>query len=265
MIDQSRDYVSSINDITIAAWIITHSHGDHYGALIGKTDAFKQFKCERLIVNFMSDEVRQNAMVSRPQYWGEGNDGGGWPLVIEAGKSLGAEIVIAHVGQRFYFADTVFEVLYTVESFAPAVVNALNTTSLVIMATTTDPETKKSTKTMITGDAKGPVFGICNKMYGDYMKCDIVQVAHHGGSTALVPKNTARAYSFMKPSTVLWPIGGNAFPSYMEKEQNLTLYGELNPNWKETHVAGWNGSYVTVPLPYTYGVDTVTVHTTKEA
>ncbi len=263
LIKQSRDYVKSITEITIAAWIITHSHGDHYGSFAGKTETFKPFKVERLICNFMSENERAASISKYPDNWST-TEGGGSPNVIAAAEELGAEVIIAHVGQRFYFADTVFEVLYTLESYAPSAVNALNTTSLVILATTTDPDTGKSTKTMITGDATGPAFAICNAMYGKYMKCDIVQVAHHGYSTWGQSASTASAYTFMAPTTVLWPQGLNAYPSYKDLSYNVTLHNSSNPNWKETYVAGWSGSITTVPLPYTYGVDTVVQELTKQ-
>jgi hypothetical protein len=263
LLEQSRDYAKKVSDIKIAAWIITHAHSDHYGSLVGKTSTFKGIKVERLIANFMSEEERSLSVSKYPDNWTV-NEGSSGIKVIAAAEVLGAKVIKAHVGQEFYFADTSLEVLYTTESYAPSAVNALNTTSLIILATTTDPDTGKSTKTMITGDATGPAFAICNAMYGKYMKCDIVQVAHHGYSTWGQSQSTASAYTFMAPTTVLWPQGLNAYPSYKNLSYNVTLHNSSNPNWKETYVAGWSGSTTTVPLPYTYGVDTVVQNLTKQ-
>ena len=119
--------------------------------------------------------------------------------------------------------------------------------------TFTDPKTGKQTVYMSTGDATGPAFKFCNLAYGDYLKADIVQVAHHGYTTWGTTEGTIAAYTRMAPATLLWPQGSGAYPSYRTKNYNVVLYNETNPNWKETYVAGEEGRLVIVPLPYTVG------------
>ena len=64
MKEQSKEYAKSLSDITIAAWIVTHAHGDHYGALLNYYNNFRTMKVERILVNFLSETERQKAINS---------------------------------------------------------------------------------------------------------------------------------------------------------------------------------------------------------
>ncbi|MCQ2353909.1 MAG: MBL fold metallo-hydrolase [Clostridia bacterium] len=262
MKEQSADYVAKTGGIRVAAWLITHAHSDHSGMIGGKYSEISKAKItvERFIVNFMSDTERQKAI---NYYMNKGADnwsateGSAWSNVVAAADSLGADLCTAHVGHVYYFANAKLEVLYTIESYAPALTNAFNTTSVIIKMTFKDEKTGAETVYMHTGDATGAALSICNRMYGTYLKSDIVQVAHHGYTTWGNDSGTSNAYMKMKPATLLWPQGIKAYPKYREKSYNKVLWNESNPNYKETYIAGWEGSITTLPLPYTVGVGVV--------
>ena len=267
MKEQSRDYADKTGGIKVAAWMITHAHGDHSG-MIGKH--YSKFpangiKIERFIVNFMSDSEREKAISSSSfgSNWSAG-EGGAYTNVYNAASAVGADLIIAHVGQVFYFADVQMEILYTIESYGPTVTNAFNTTSVIIKMTFTDPVSKKQTVYMSTGDATGAGFRTIEKMFGDYLKADIVQVAHHGATTWGNSDGTIAAYTRMKPATLLWPIGASGFSGYSTKNYNVPLYDARNPNWKETYIAGDEGHVITLPLPYTVGSANVAPDQTKK-
>ena len=251
MREQSKEYASKMSDITVAAWIITHSHGDHNGLLNGKYDSFRGITVERILVNYMANSERLKA-INSSEYGGNwsSNEGGGYATTYTAAKVLGASLRKVHVGQVYYFADMKLEVLYTLESYAPKTCNAMNTTSLIMKMTIGD------TVYMSTGDATGPAFDICNKMYGDYMQCDIIQVAHHGYTTWGNDTATAKAYGYINASTVLWPQGLTAYPNYKDKSYNAALFKVSN--YKEVYVAGSEGDSVIVPLPLVTGNAIVT-------
>ena len=253
--EQAKEYATG-KDIKIAAWFISHSHGDHNGTLNGQNSVFKKFTVERVIANFMTDAERERSMTSSYSgNWSSG-EGGGDDGTRNAAAALGADFVVCHVGQRFHFADTVFEVLYTVESYGPTVVNALNTSTILVRAITTDDK-GNSTSTMVMGDCTGPAMAICNKMYGTDMRSQIVQVAHHGYTTWGNDSAMATAYRYMSPEIVLWPQGNNAFPNYKEKSYNKVLWDGTNKNFQELYVAGMAGSLYTVPLPYSGSTDSI--------
>ncbi len=254
--EQAKEYATG-KDITIAAWFISHSHGDHNGCLNSQNSAFKQFTVERVIANFMTDAERERSMASSYSgNWSNG-EGGGDDGTRNAAAALGADFIPCHVGQRFFFADTVFEILYTVESYGPTVVNALNTSTILVRAITTDAK-GNSSSTMVMGDCTGPAMAICNKMYGTDMRSQIVQVAHHGYTTWGNDSAMATAYRYMAPEIVLWPQGEAAFPNYKEKSYNKVLWDGTNKNFQELYVAGWSGNQFIVPLPYNGETSSIT-------
>ncbi|MBO5970835.1 MAG: hypothetical protein J6S14_20360 [Clostridia bacterium] len=247
--EQAKGYASG-KDIRIAAWFISHAHGDHMGMLKKEATTFgKKFTVERVIANLMSDrEIEKSLSSSHGKNFG-GGEAKVTNQVRTAASDLGADLIQCHTGQKFYFADTVFEILYTVETFAPATTNALNTSSILVRSTTTDAN-GKSTSVMVMGDVTGPAMDICNKMYGNDLRCEIVQVAHHGYQTWGNDKAIAESYKLMSPEIVIWPMGLNAFASHQHKAYSKVLWDGTNKNFQQLYVAGWNGTQHTVPLPY---------------
>ena len=247
--EQSADYVTSTKDITIAAWIITHAHGDHDGMIYGQYNNFRGITVERFLVNFLSETEMTKADNSSTVggNWGSG-EGFEYQKVLTAAAALGATVHQVHVGQVFYFADLELEVLYTIESFGPNVCNALNTTSVVMRMEFGGDD---GTVYLSTGDATGNGMEICAKMYGDYMQSDIVQVCHHGYTTWGNDSGMIKAYKLINAPTVLWPQGQKAYPNYKSLSYNSVLF-EVS-NYKEVYVAGSEGDTITIPIPYTVG------------
>ena len=85
----------------------------------------------------------------------------------------GVPAIRLHTGQVLDFGGATVEVLYTVEDIMPESLPNVNDSSLVIRLRTAD------TSFMILADTcyrSGPIL---DDMWGDYLKSDIVQVAHH--------------------------------------------------------------------------------------
>lgn len=254
--EQSKDYLKSGEKITIAAWIITHAHGDHSGMIGKQYGKFTGMKVERFLVNFISDTERTKAMNSS-QYsgnWSNG-EGGGWTQVITAANALKADVQYVHVGQVLYYADVKIDVLYTIESFAPKLCNAFNTTSITMKMTFDAGDTF-----LMTGDTTGNGMQIAAKMFPNYIKCDMLQVCHHGYTTWGNDSGMIFAYKTISPPVVLWPQGTTAYPKYKTKSYNVVLFspelGGQNKNFKEIYVAGSEGDQTIVPIPYTIGTAT---------
>ncbi len=244
--DQSKAYTTTP---TVAAWIITHAHGDHQG-MIGnssKANSIKNagIKIESFMVNFMSDAERTKSISAYSGNWSS-TEGSGYTNVWTTAQKFDSTVYKIHVGQKYYVADLEMEILYTLESYAPKITNALNTTSTIIKMTF-----DCGTTYLCTGDATGWGMDIAEKMFGDFMKCDIVQVCHHGYTTWGNDTAMARAYRTVNATLVLWPQGMNAFPKYTSKTYNAALFSTTN--YKECYVAGSMGELTIVKLPYVYG------------
>ena len=170
--------------IRIAAWIITHSHGDHYGApssflsTYGKNNTWKM---DYLIGNYPSPSAVQHVTDSDITYMSS----------VQALRQQKAFTFLkVHAGQKYYFANAEIEVLTTYEDLAPARIKNQNDTCTVtrwtLQATENGIKDGNATNvgepyTMVwTGDANSQQSRHMCAMYGDYMKSDMVQVAHHG-------------------------------------------------------------------------------------
>ncbi len=248
--EQSKDYAKTDKDITIAAWIISHPHTDHFGTLMNEYTQFTKFNFERIMCNFWPEAAFETAKKTTSSFaTGQYRN---YNETVTVAKKMGVDYVVPHVGQVWWFGDTAFEILYTLDSYLPTVANAFNTSSIVFRSITKDASGKE-TKVIITGDATGHAFNICNAMYKNELKCDIMQVAHHGGGTGGSNSGTQSAYSLMKPSVILWPIGQNHYSTVAANTYNHVLLEGKNPNFAELYVAGWQGNTVTLPLPYTLG------------
>ena len=151
----------------IAAWILTHSHADHYGAFQAFTEKFaKQVTVENFVLNTGTAECYT----------------GGHDTTLETVGAYantyygGAKVLVPHIGQSLYFCDVEIETLYTHEMFH---FNGLdltneNSASLVTRVLMDDMSL------LITADAAVDTNRQLVKMFGDYLKSDFVQVAHHG-------------------------------------------------------------------------------------
>ena len=244
--EQSSAYAKSDSEINIAAWIITHPHGDHNGVINGKYSYFKNMNVERVLVNFLSETERLKSVNSSEYGKNWATSEGVYTKTITAAKELGAEVHWIHVGQVYYIADVTMEVLFTIESFAPQTCNALNGSSTVMMMNIA------GTTYLSTGDATGNGMEICADMFGDYIQSDIVQVCHHGGSTWGNNAGMIKAYQIINAPTVLTPRGVEYYNTKLRNvDYNAVLY--TTSNYKEEYISGSVGDAIVLPMPYTVG------------
>ncbi len=256
--EQAKDYLQPGEKPTVAAWIITHAHGDHSGMITANAGILKsKLKVEKLIVNLLSETERNRAIELDPEdRWdsGEGSQGTMLPAVA---KILGADLQHVHVGQVLYIADVKLDILYTIESFAPKLCGAFNTSSLIIKFTFDSGDTF-----LMTGDATGDGMQIAARMFGDYLQSDLLQIAHHGYTTHGNSAGMIQAYKLVDPATLLWPQGNTDHPNYINKDYNKVLFskemGGENPNYQEKLSAGNEGDITICPIPYEVGSAIIT-------
>ncbi|MBQ9080598.1 MAG: hypothetical protein IJY27_05955 [Clostridia bacterium] len=251
--EQSKDYLKAGEKITIAAWIITHTHSDHSGMIIDQYSKFMGMNIEKFIVNFISEtEINRAANSSSTNETLTTGSGGGWRKMANVAKSLGSHLQFVHVGQVFYIANVKMDILYTLESYAPKVCNAFNTTSMTIKFTFDSGDTF-----LLTGDTTGNGMQIAVKTFGEYIQSDILQVSHHGATTWGNDSGTISAYRTAAPETLLWPVGTSKYEANTEKSYNKVLFaveeGGKNANFKESLYAGLEGEQVILPIPYSVG------------
>ena len=230
----------------VAAWIITHGHGDHADLLAGSWRTIKNngITVEKILLNAIHES-----------YTKEMGYGNGLPdkIMDEAAPAFGADVYKVHVGQSFCLSNCKMEVLYTHEALAPrAPGNDYNSTSVIIKMTFTDSETGEITTFLSTGDATGVAMDVARDIFGDYMKSDIITVNHHGygsGSNGLLQE----VYKVVSPALVLWPVGSGAYGN-KNGASKVLRDTNFNPSFKEVYYSGdVGGRDVVVPLPYRVG------------
>ncbi len=179
--------------IVIAAWVLTHSHADHYGNFARFTERYAdQVSVEYFVANPTSEHYFVNA-------------GAYDPFLTDRLPALmagypGARLVKLQTGQRMAVRNAVIEAYLSFADIYPEPIRWLNVASLV-------------TKLHIAGqdilflaDAEIVTDDILPKMYGSALKSDIFQVAHHGYSGG-----SPELFNLIEPEVAMWTTSKAAF------------------------------------------------------
>lgn len=190
---------STANPIVIAAWYLTHGHGDHYLSFVKmcKTYAGK-IRVEALISNFPSDELCYNFSAANMTVRNDMSIVSGY-----TGNDL--EYIKVHTGQRIYIRNLEIETIFTPEDLYPVAPEQFNDTNTVLrfIVHNTDGSGQKQgdpTTILWLGDSQPTSTRCMRAMWGEYLKSDAVQVAHHGGDST-----EPGFYTLIQPEVVLWP------------------------------------------------------------
>lgn len=233
--------------IRIAAWYLSHGHGDHYGSMV----TFMKTYCKKyntyyttvdyLIANFASDEEHYNSESGNAvtQYNRTVRDKlteySSW-MSDAPGEKAGFDYIKVHTGQRFWFANVEFEVMYTHEDLYPEQIHIYNNTSTVIRMNMYHTENgavspESETSILWTGDAQTAASQWLRATYGEYLQSDMVQVAHHGGNGC-----EWEFYQLVSPTCVWWPSGMQSYRNNFHKSNASSAYRivSYNINYKLT-------------------------------
>ena len=181
-------------EIVIAAWFISHPHNDHYPAFIDfiKNHGFdRSITIQRVMHNFTHyDRYYIDGSA------GKDTSGDSVKEIYQALETYAPDIPVikVHTGQLINFGSATVEVIYTIEDLMPKTIPNINDSSLVIRVTMADKSI------MLLADTCYDSGPIMHKMWGDYLKSDIVQVAHHG-----MWPSVAEIYNDIKAEIVLFP------------------------------------------------------------
>ena len=228
--------------IVIAAWIITHNDGDHIKGFITFTGRYKtEVKVEKVIKNLPGSFT----------YLESGTNENG-ATNSSAAAYEGVNVIKAHTGMKLYIRNAVVEILYSIDSFLPNTLNIFNNTSLAFTITV------EGERALFLGDISDDVAGILSAMYGNYLKSDMVQLAHHGlrnGYGLNMPRTTA-LYRIICAEVVLWPTSESHYNNIDNEaeDQQVALHGwnvVAMTSARETWLAG-NNRILVFELPYAY-------------
>lgn len=193
--------------ITIAAWMMSHSHWDHM-------ECFKQL-CKQYSASIKLEAAYAN-FASTYEIYNSYNPGDTVTSLMTAlsQTSGNGKYIKIHTGQTFWVRNAEIEVLYTHEDKFPEAIHYFNDTSTVYRihyhVTDGHGNLNDGENGAVTGVWLGDLWkegsALVSAMYGTYLKSDMVQVAHHGYNGCL-----QQIYSEIRPALVWWPVCGSNY------------------------------------------------------
>lgn len=197
----------------ISAWLLTHTHKDHYGCF----DAFirkysDSIEIKAILACIIFDEYYAKKRVD-DRYFTD--------ILPSLAKEKGIPIVTPISGQIYNFAGMDMEVLQTAEDLYPMGVSMENHSSTVTRLMFT--EQKKNV--LITADLARSAVNFLTDSFGELLKCDILQIPHHAHSGA-----TKELYRLTDPDTVLFATSKEKYLQRAENNEawNHYLLNDLN-------------------------------------
>lgn len=220
----------------IAAWFITHQHDDHFRGFVNFCRAYgDRVTIEKVIYGF-----------PEPERGLGGGDITNFNAVIA--ERAETETVKPKSGDRYTFADATFDVLFTYEDLDPDPIAGINNTSHVTRMELAGH------RVMWLGDIERQAAdNICARYSEADLKCDVMQVAHHGYTGA-----SDQLYRLIDPEVILWPCPDFWYhPGCVWKCNDYIAHSSTNI--KATFVSGQTEAVIDLtkpieaPTPYLYG------------
>ncbi|MHB1153171.1 MAG: ComEC/Rec2 family competence protein [Eubacteriales bacterium] len=219
----------------IAAWLFTHLHGDHVGVFnCFSIDFHDKVVIESFYYNFPKEE---EVAASDSPYMLD-NSIYRFNQFKKCMSEYYSEVsnIKVHTGDKFYVRNAVFEVLSTLEDLYPkSILDGGMNESTVMYKMTLGEQT-----TLWTGDIASIATDFAVRHFGDYLRSDMLQMAHHGMN------GSVEFYSIANPNYSFLPTWDGGYESFKNYPQNQWL---INSE-KMKHMIVTSCGTWTIKLPY---------------
>lgn len=222
---------SSVEDVVITAWILTHPHGDHNGAWIQFTKSAEykdKITVKHLIGNDPSNYIQTH--MSGIYY--------AFDYSEQSKLFAGCLYIKVHTGQMLFFPGVTVDILFTPEDIYPDfIVDQNSACTISFKATLNESETHEEMSFLFLADVLENGAQRMVEMYKEDLKCDVVQMGHHGNGGGSI-----EFYQLCQAKFVMWPIDEKAYTTKWEWERwPQTVWATENI---ETVILAWEGHYV---------------------
>jgi len=188
--------------IHIRAWIITHSHDDHFScfdALADNVTIKKQMDIDYVLISPISQSDALS-MDSDGNYFAS-------TIYDDVKKIENTKLAYVYTGMVFTYGELDLEILFTAnELFIDGNTRYFNDSSLVSRIYSNTPESGNTLSMIFLGDAGINVANRLMTYYGTYLRSDMCQASHHG-----VENFPLVAYQMIKASILWYPCNNSLY------------------------------------------------------
>ena len=220
----------------IAAWFMSHCHGDHIGTFNDFAIRYHdKTVVESFIYNFPTDE--EIAASDSPYMLDDSLPRYTMFRKVVADYYSDVPVIKPHTGNVIYVKNMKMEILGTLEDCYPmSIVNYGMNYSTTLFKSTIEGQTM-----LWMGDLQTNGGMLAIEQFGDYLQSDILQVGHHGyGGSGFV-----ELYQIVDPTYVIWPVCWEDYFSTRSSDYNKWLLD--SEKVKQVIVSGFGTSTVTLP------------------
>lgn len=220
----------------IAAWFMSHCHGDHIGTFNDFAIRYHdKTVVESFIYNFPTDE--EIAASDSPYMLDDSLPRYTMFCKVIADYYSDVPVIKPHTGNVIYVKNMKMEILGTLEDCYPmSIVNYGMNYSTTLFKSTIEGQTM-----LWMGDLQTNGGMLAIEQFGDYLQSDILQVGHHGyGGSGFV-----ELYQIVDPTYVIWPVCWEDYFSTRNSDYNKWLLD--SEKVKQVIVSGFGTSTVTLP------------------
>ncbi len=214
------------DNIVVAGWLLTHIHNDHLGAFIDMAKDTKytdKISVKKVIYSQPNDEHLKHVGKEYRKVW--------MPDALEGWQP--DEVVKAHPGQKFYFADVTVTILGSQDLVLPGTIDSHNNMSVVSKVEFMDYEF------LYLADAEGIMNKQLETLYGEELKADVLQAAHHGYNNT----DADKVYALVDPMMVFWPLSTQEYRNC--SIESISFNKRFFKNGIDNYVAGETNMTIT--------------------
>lgn len=206
----------------IRAWVLTHSHSDHF-------PSFQTF-CREMSDTAVVEHIVFSPLNDRNFTLREDNQGyfSSKQFQKDVANLKGVKIVYAHTGMEFVFCNLKLEVLMTPETLFQECTDYGNFNNTSVVTRLYD----ESYACLFLGDIAKLGADRMLSLYGDYLKSDMCQVSHHGVEDAPLS-----LYEAIQASILYYPCNIYLYNQY-ERHSDVRFALEERDYTKEILIAG---------------------------